>query len=115
MPAQFMSEIASIKPSRRAAAYRGLLKRRNLPDDLQNRITAQVDLTDEDVQEITALLTKGCSARTTYGVRLGLLSLLHGPSYSAFSRVVKTQYGWEYCAGQSYTEEIARLRGLLMK
>lgn len=115
MAANFLSEVAKTKPSRRAAAYRGYLKRNKRQDTLQNRIDAKVGLTDSDVEEITTILTQRCQARTVNAVRWALMGLPNGYNFGIFGRVVKDDNGWSYCAGQSYPDEIRTVRELLIK
>ncbi len=115
MTANFLSEVARIKPSRRDAAYRGWLKRNKNQDTLQNRIEAKVGLSDADVEEITELLTKRCKMRTVNAVRWALMGLPSGYNFGIFGRVVRESHGWSYCAGQSYTDEIRTVRELLVK
>lgn len=116
MPANFLSEVARIKPSRRDAAYRGYLKRNKRQDTLQNRIDANVGLTDSDVEEIATLLTKRCKMRTVNTVRWALMGLPNGYNFGIFGRLIKhPEHGWSYCAGQSYPDEIRTVRELLIK
>lgn len=117
MPAQSFYEVAKIKPSRRQAAYRGLLKRNKyLKDTLKNRISANVDLTEDDVNDLVVLLTKGCQRRNTNLVRHALTYMGNSYNYGIFSRLVKhPEYGWSYSAGQSYPDEIRHLREIFLK
>jgi len=115
MLARFPSDVARIKPSRRAAAYRGWLKREKYQDTLQNRIDAQVGLSDSDVEEIAALLTKRCSGRNTNIVRWALMSCPNMASFGIYGRVTKDPEGWTYTAGQSMPDEIRVVRELLIK
>lgn len=117
MPAQFFHEVAKIKPSRRQAAYRGLLKRNKYAQDtLENRISANVGLSDSDVNDLTLLLTKRCSKRTTNTVRWSLMYIQNKYNCGMFGRLVKhPEHGWSYTAGQSYPDEIRRLREIFLK
>lgn len=75
-------------------------------------------LSDDDIFEITQLLTVRCSLQTmrciksilTYGLGslkpCGLFSRIH------FDETAKR---WSYCAGQSYREEIRTLRKLILE
>jgi len=113
MPANYLSEVARIKPSRRESAYRGYLKRSGRQDTLQNRIDAGVGLSDEDVAELVALLTQRCRPRTVNAVQWGLMSVPNTPNYGIYGRLIKDKHGWGYCAGQSYPDEIRFVRELL--
>ena len=74
-----------------------------------NHLKAQ--LTETDVDAILAIIGKGCREKT----RVRLRSILtYGkstiPAYGIFSRLTKESDGsWDYCAGQSYSDEIRTL------
>jgi len=113
MPAQYLSEVARLSPSRRASAYRGYLKRFGRQDTLQNRIDARVGLEEEDVRELTSLLTQRCQERTKNMVKWALMNAPNIMNYGIYGRLIKDKHGWSYCAGQSYTDEIRVVRNLL--
>lgn len=73
-------------------------------------------LTENDKDQIIAIVTKGCRIKNTMRVRSILtydaLRLSH---YGIFSRLIKEGDRWGYCAGQSYTDEIKTVRELILK
>ena len=75
-----------------------------------DRTLENCDLSDEDVSEITYLLTKRCRGKTITRVRSCLkYSLDIFPSW-ARERIYNNGMGWQYCAGQDYPSEIATIR-----
>lgn len=106
-------EIRSLRPSRRASAYRGLLSRSNfVQDTLGNRLRAKMadPLSERDVEEIVELLTYRCRDATKSKIRS---ILAYGPIPDRWfcERICySSTRGWSYCAGQDYPSEIARIR-----
>ena len=80
---------------------------------LLDAINGKTELTGSEVEELVSLLTKRCNPRTKYAVRLALLEPTSLDKHGIFSRVYCDKHGWQYCAGQSYTEELATVRSLL--
>ena len=117
MPANSFYEVSKVKPSRRASAYRGYLKRNKYAQDtLENRISANVGLSEDDVNDLVVLLTNGCRRRNTNLVRHALTYMENDYSYAIFSRLVKhPEHGWSYSAAQCYPSEIRYVRELLIK
>jgi hypothetical protein len=74
------------------------------------------ELTENDIDEILAIVGKGCRDNTKKRLRS---ILTYGrstiPSYGIFNRLCKESHGWDYCAGQSYTDEIRTLRECILK
>lgn len=73
-------------------------------------------LTDDDRDQIIAIITKGCRLKNTMRIRSILtysaLSLKHQGIYE---RIIKDNGNWRYIAGQSYTDEIKTVRELILK
>ena len=68
-------------------------------------------LNDDDIAEITQLLTKRCSYTTKKKVEFSLkyrTSFLRSKWYA--ERIYKSKGNWLYCAGQDYVAEISRIR-----
>lgn len=76
----------------------------------------RADLTQDDLDQIIAILTHGCRIKNTQRVRSILTysasSLTH---FGIYSRLIKEGSKWGYCAGQSYTDEIRTVRELILK
>lgn len=73
-------------------------------------------LTDEDIAKILRIITKRCSPeiKDRLECRLQNVTSLYGTS--VFSRLTLDRSGvWEYTAGQSCPEEIARLRKAILR
>jgi hypothetical protein len=73
-------------------------------------------LTENDKDQIIAIVTKGCRIKNTQRVRSILTysasSLTH---FGIFSRLIKEGDRWGYFAGQCYTSEIKLVRELILK
>lgn len=76
----------------------------------------KTQLTESDIDQIVAIVTHRCRAKTTNRVRSILTyspSLI--PSYGILSRLLKdSKNNWEYVAGQSYPDEIRTIRDILL-
>ena len=72
-------------------------------------------LTEEDKEEIFDILVKGTRIKTRelLAERLNKhIDLI--PEYGIFNRLIKESYGWSYCAGQSYSDEIRCMREIIL-
>lgn len=132
------SEIASIPERERRAAYLEWCYLNDRPDSLANRISAGVWL---DIPERAALLQTfghGCQAGTVVRLRRFAESAPDVPLWSLYERVTfvhrlnqappfavgsqgspaweraRTSVMCDYCAGQSYPDEIRRVRDLMV-
>jgi hypothetical protein len=75
----------------------------------------KANLTEEDKEEIFEILAK----KTRQATRVLLAKRLDNhldliPEYGIFNRLIKENYGWIYCAGQSYPDEIRTLRKIVL-
>ena len=119
--AQHLSDVRRLPESKRLAAYRGLLARGNrYSDSLANRITAGVDLSDAEAESLADLLGKGCHGKTKRRLHTVCRFIVHrGESCGLYERLTFDHVGPNlvgafYCAGQSYPDEIRRLRALVL-
>lgn len=72
----------------------------------------KMQLTESDIDAILAIIGKGCRDKTKNRLR-SILTYAKStiPAYGIFSRLYRDDTGmWEYCAGQSYADEIRILR-----
>lgn len=77
----------------------------------------KTNLTDDDVSAILSIIGYKCRQKTINRLRS---ILKYGPStiqyYGIFNRLWKNTDGtWEYCAGQSYTDELRTMRECILK
>lgn len=73
-------------------------------------------MTDEDKQEIFEILASRTRQKTRELLARRLyknLSLI--PHYGILERLIKEDYGWTYCAGQSYPDEIRTVRKIVLE
>lgn len=76
--------------------------------------TNGMELSRNDIEEITTLICKRCQPNTWDRVRSILTySPSAIPTYSILERVYKGKHGWRYCAGQSYPDEIRTVRNII--
>lgn len=83
----------------------------NTFNDLKN------ELTESDISAILSIVGYRCREKTLRRLRS---ILTYGPRsihpYGIFSRLTKLPDGsWDYCAGQSYPDEIRTLRECIIK
>jgi len=73
-------------------------------------------MTEKDLDEIHELLAKGCRKhnRDLLWLRLTTQRSLI-PEYGIMNRLIKDTYGWHYCAGQSYPDEIRTVRKIILE
>lgn len=75
-----------------------------------------LELSDEDIQEITELMTKRCKLDTKIDFKQALSEPKHIASYSILERLAfDADYGWHYVAGQNYVGEIKTVRNIILK
>lgn len=82
----------------------------------QNFTDLKRNLTESDIDQIVALVGKGCRIKTY--IRLRSI-LTYGPSTiedcGIMRRLSRDKNGqWEYTAGQSYTDEIRTVREVIL-
>lgn len=83
-------------------------------DTLRNRIDGDKDLTENEIDALVNLLGHGCMQKTKDRLERRLALLILQPNYGIYGRVLLSPR-LEYCAGQSYTDEIKTVRNLLLK
>jgi hypothetical protein len=76
----------------------------------------KTSLTESDVDGILEIVGHRCRIKTFNRLRSILIyspSII--PAYGIFERLTKNDKGqWEYCAGQSYTDEVRTLRQCIL-
>ena len=76
----------------------------------------KTELTESDIDAIVSIVGYRCRIKTYNRLRSILKyspSLI--PNYGIFERLTKNDRGqWEYCAGQSYPDEIRTLRDCIL-
>jgi len=82
---------------------------------LDHYVSKKIDLSSEQIYWLIDLLGKGCRQDTKDRLerRLSLTSLM--PNYGIYQRVFINKQTVEYCAGQSYPDEIRFIRQLILK
>lgn len=73
-------------------------------------------MTEKDKEEIFEILAKGTRQKTRELLALRLekhLDLI--PEFGILDRLIKESYGWNYCAGQSYPDEIRTVRKIILE
>lgn len=71
-------------------------------------------LTNKDKEDILLLVTHRCRLTTYRKIKANLdysLSLI--PHLGILERIYKDEHGWQYCAGQSYPDEMRTIRQIL--
>ena len=76
-------------------------------------------LSERDIEEIVSILGYRCRIRTINKLRSNLKYGRHLiPNYGILERLTKDEggesYGWSYCAGQSYPDEIRTIRDIIL-
>lgn len=76
----------------------------------------KLTLNQSDIDAILTIIGKGCREKTKNRLRS---ILTYGkstiPAYGIFSRLYRDESGaWDYCAGQSYIDEIRTLRECIL-
>lgn len=73
-------------------------------------------LTDDEIEEITTLITSKCRENTKKRIRAHIKHLKNLiPEYGILNRIIKEDNSWSYCAGQSYPDEIRTVREIILK
>lgn len=72
-------------------------------------------LTENDIDQLIAILGKGLRMKNAQLLRRRLLSHTGMiPAYGILERLTKESHGWSYCAGQSYVDEIRTVRSIIL-
>ena len=79
-------------------------------NDLKSKLSAQ------DIDQLMSLLGKRCRAKKLNRLR-SMLTYGTGAigSFGIFGRLTKENGQWDYCAGQSYTDEIRTVRECILR
>lgn len=73
-------------------------------------------LTEQDLEAIWKILAKGLRSKNSRLIWVRLQNdLLSIPYHGILERLIKESYGWSYCAGQSYPDEIRTIREIIYK
>lgn len=81
----------------------------------QNLNTLKQSLTENDIDQIVAIVCHRCRIKTTNRIRSILTYHPSSiPNYGIFDRLLKEGNTWSYCAGQSYPDEIRTLRDCIL-
>lgn len=77
----------------------------------------KTELTEQDIDSIVELLGYRCRVQTYNRLRARLkYSPSSVPVYGILERLTREESGrWEYCAGQSYPDEIRTVRNIILK
>ncbi len=86
----------------------------SLRDSLSDRISRGQPLTDDEQSQLVDLLGKRCSAKTKAKLAFTLRCVPDIPNWGSYQRVHLEDGTASYCAGQSYPDEIRRLRKSLI-
>ena len=74
------------------------------------------NLTEQDIDEIVALVCHRCRIDTYNKVRNILTKVPSTvPFFGILERLIKEDGKWTYCVGQSYTDEIKVVRECIIK
>lgn len=110
------SDVKKLHVDQRNAAYVALIEN-GWQDSLEARISAGVDLSEDEVNAFVEDFCKRCRDSTKDQVRYALQRVPDIRSWSIYGRVLFHQDGRivSYCAGQDYPSEVAHVRELLKK
>ena len=73
-------------------------------------------MTEKDKEEIFEILAEGTRQKTRELLAKRLdkhLDLI--PEFGILNRLIKENHGWNYCAGQSYPDEIRTVRKIILE
>ena len=76
----------------------------------------KTELTEQDIDQIVSILGYRCRVKTVNDIRRRLEYFPSSiPSYGILERLMKEPTGWQYFAGQSYTDEIKTVRKIILE
>lgn len=117
----FLSDLRTVPAESRRAMYMDFIAAgKYRQDTLENRISADVELESSEIEALESLFCKRCQPRTRSAFRQRLQAGL-SQSFGIYGRVVfdskdeKGQPAVEYVAGQSYPDEVRRVRELIIR
>jgi hypothetical protein len=109
------SEIAAIMTEKdREVAYRKAVKDGNFQDSLSTRISARVNLSLSEQESLLGIIGKYCMDKTKRGLARVASYVPDIRNYGIYRRVLFEDGQANYCAGQSYPDEIRIVRKLLV-
>ena len=77
--------------------------------------TNRSELTNKDIEQIFSLLNSGLRSKNRNLLWIRLNTDLNSiPHHGILSRIMDSGNGWEYCAGQSYPDEIRTVRNIIL-
>jgi hypothetical protein len=86
-----------------------------IQDTLSRRISEGKDLTEKEIQALLKIIGAYCQERTKGRIERALRYVPDIPNYGIYGRVHLEDGGADYCAGQSYPDEIRTLRKCLIE
>lgn len=118
---EHFSNLRNVPATNRRAMYMDFVKAgKYRQDTLENRISADVGFESSEIEALESLLCKRCQPQTRSAFRQRLRNGL-SQSFGIYGRVVfdsrdeKGQPAVEYVAGQSYPDEVRRVRELIIR
>lgn len=85
-----------------------------MQDTLSKRISQGKPLSEQERESALMILSKGCRSKTVNMLRYALSYVPNVPNYGIYDRVHISNGNVDYCAGQSYPDEIRTVRNLLI-
>ena len=84
-------------------------------DSLSKRIQCKEELTDDEIDQLVKLIGGGCRDHKKARIKWALKACPNMADYGIYGRVlIKEAGGVQYCAGQSYPDEIRTVRECLV-
>lgn len=111
---QWPSDVRQLPQEERREAFAILVNNENWQDSLDLRISAGLALTEPEIDACVALFGKRCQQRTKDRLRRAFAAVPDIPSYEIYKRVLFHGECVEYCAGQSYPDEVRIVRKCLI-
>ena len=84
--------------------------------DFNDVLRGEVELTEQDISQIIAVIGYRCRHNTLVRLR-SILTYGKGTikQYGIFNRLIKENGHWCYVAGQSYTDELKTVRDCILR
>jgi len=99
----------------RESRYRKAVEEKEIrQDSLETRISAGVGLSEEEANSLHALVSNRCRENTKRELRYAISYIPNIRSFGIYIRVLFRNGQAEYCAGQSYPDEIRTVRECLL-
>lgn len=115
----FFSDLRTVPAESRRTMYMDFVTAgKYRQDTLENRISADVGFESSEIEALESLLCKWCQPQTRSAFRQRLQTGL-SQSFGIYGRVVfdskDERFPVEYVAGQSYPDEVRRVRELIIR